>query len=231
MERKEQSLDTLVFDDLPIFSGIEKKHIAGALNCLNAKVRVFKKDSYLQQIGEKIVFLGILLSGSAYVQSITDTEERSIYSSLVRGRLIGSSAVFDGKSIARFDVIALTDCSVLEINPTQFLPENASGCRFRYAVMQNLLRLVTEENLAMQEKLQLALNKSLRKKVHSYLRLQAHINNSSMFTIPFVSREDFADYLGVNVSALSRELGRMRDEGILSFYKNSFSLTHYKPRQ
>lgn len=110
------------------------------------------------------------------------------------------------------------------INPDQIKTDVEPACPFKSRIMKNLLFMISEENRSLRGKLDITAVKSLREKIFNYLYLQANIQKKSTFTIPFVNRADFADYLGVNCSALSRELGRMRDEQILDFYKNSFIL-------
>ena len=65
--------------------------------------------------------------------------------------------------------------------------------------------------------------RTLRDKVLSYLSSQAMITGSREFTIPY-NRQQLAEYLSVDRSALSSELGKMKKEGILEFRKNWFRL-------
>ncbi len=220
----EKEISQYHLNELQIFQKMDNEKIPMALQCMGARVVQVEKDTYLQHIGDKVIYLGVILQGSAYQFNYTASEERNIHTHLERGNLIGSTAVFAQNGIARDDIMTTTTCMILQINPEQFKPERAISCPHRYRIMQNLLYMVANENVLLQEKINLMSHETLRGKIYSYLYTQYKINKTREFTIPFIHRFDFADYLGANVTALSRELGRMRDEGILSFHKNQFIL-------
>lgn len=212
------------YEDLKIFQDIEAIDIPSALNCLKGIEKIYRKDEWIIRLGQSIEELGILLEGQVYLYNINSLGERNIISQLDRGNLIGSSMVFSEENISPYDAICVRPCRILMINPDQIKTDVEPACSFKSRIMKNLLFMISEENRSLRVKLDITAVKSLREKIFNYLYLQANIQKKSTFTIPFVNRADFADYLGVNCSALSRELGRMRDEQILDFYKNSFIL-------
>lgn len=215
------------YEDLRIFRGIGDGDIFRALKCLCAVEKTYKKDDRIIRFGEAIRHLSILLSGNVYLYQLNSMGERNIISQLRRGDLIGGTLVFSENPISPYDILCVDSCTTLLIDPTQIQMDRPPLCPFKNRIMKNLLFMIAEENHILREKLDLTAVKSLREKIFTYLHLQFRIHKTHSFTIPFVNRADFADYLGVNCSALSRELGRMRDEGILDFYKNSFVLKHY----
>lgn len=215
------------YEDLTLFQGIAASDIFRALRCLCAVEKTYEKDEMIVHFGESIDHLSLLLSGNVYLYHLNSMGERNIISQLRRGDLIGGTLVFSQNPISPYSIVCVDACRTLLIDPTQIKLERPPLCPFKGLLMKNLLFMIAQENNALREKLDLTAIKSLREKIFNYLYLQFTIHKTSSFTIPFVNRADFADYLGVNCSALSRELGRMRDEGILDFYKNSFVLKHY----
>lgn len=215
------------YEDLSIFDGINNMDIFKALNCLSGIEKSYKKDELIVRIGEKVNHIRILLKGHVYLYNLNSFGERNIISELKRGDLISGSIVFSKDDNSPYGAVCIDDCKVLNISSSQIKTAERPRCGFTNIIMKNLLFMIAEENNSLRNKLNITSIKSLREKIFNYLYLQASINNKNSFKIPFVNRADFADYLGVNCSALSRELGRMRDEEILDFHKNKFTLKRY----
>ena len=222
-----KNLTSNPYSDLKIFKNMDSINIPQALKCLNALEKKYKKDDFIIQRGEKINSIGILLRGNVYVYNINYLGERNIIFELKRGDLIGGSTVFSDYNISQYEIVCVDESEVLFINPENLMNDNNVCCSFKTIIMRNLIFMISNENKLLRDKMYMNNIKSLREKIYNYLYIQYIKNKSPKFTIPFINRLDFADYLGVNVSALSRELGRMRDEDILSFYKNSFEIKKF----
>ncbi len=215
------------YDDLLIFEGMDSAEILRAIQCLCAHEKHYEKEEHIIHVGERVNQLAVLLSGNVYVYNIHSTGERNILFELKRGDLIGGSLVFSKENVAPFGMMCVDKCCVLQIDPKEVLSNLLPVCPSKSRLMKNLLFLIAEENNLLRNKLYISSIKSLREKIYYYLYLQASIQKKNSFTIPFINRSDFADYLNVNCSALSRELGRMKEEDILDFYRNSFVLKRY----
>lgn len=153
--------------------------------------------------------------------------------------IIGENAVFwdkslQGKSLVRpyvapessallHDVVAVEDSAVIFFDVKRILTTCSSACRFHTMVVQNLFFAISEKNRKLVQKLGHMSKRSIREKLISYLSEEAKKQNSSSFTIPF-NRQQLADFLSVDRSAMSNELCKMRDEGLLEFEKNCFQL-------
>lgn len=116
-----------------------------------------------------------------------------------------------------------TDVKVLFLDIQKVLTVCSNGCEFHSKIIRNLLSSIAERTLEMTRKVEHMSQRSLRDKVLSYLSSEAVRAGSKEFTIPF-NRQQLAEYLSVDRSALSAELGKMRDEGMLEFWKNQFKL-------
>lgn len=226
-EFMKKSLIREIYSDLPIFNDIGGINIKEALKCLDASEKKYAKDEHIVDFGERVDLLRVVLSGNVYLYNVNSVGERNILFEMKRGDLIGGSLVFSEDNIAPYGAICVNDCEVLVIDPREVVSKGVPFCQFKSLIMRNLLFLISEENKSLRNKLYMTSIRSLREKIYNYLYLQASINKKNAFTIPFVNRSDFADYLNVNCSALSRELGRMKEDQILDFYKNSFVLKRY----
>lgn len=136
---------------------------------------------------------------------------------------IPTSALFAGVKYLEVGVVAKTDVKVLFLDIQKVLTVCSNGCEFHSKIIRNLLSSIAERTLEMTRKVEHMSQKSLRDKVLSYLSSEAVRAGSKEFTIPF-NRQQLAEYLSVDRSALSAELGKMRDEGMLEFWKNQFKL-------
>ena len=121
------------------------------------------------------------------------------------------------------DVVAVRDSAVIFFDVARILMVCSSTCKFHSTVVQNLFFAISEKNRKLVQKLAHMEKRSIRKKLISYLSEEAKRQNSGSFTIPF-NRQQLADFLSVDRSAMSNELCKMRDEGLLIFEKNKFTL-------
>lgn len=100
-----------------------------------------------------------------------------------------------------------------------------ASCSFHGSVIRNLLSDIARKNIQLNEKLIHMAQRTTREKLFSYLSAESVRHNAVAFDIPY-NRQQLADYLSVDRSAMSNELCKMRDEGLLSFHKNRFDLTN-----
>ena len=121
------------------------------------------------------------------------------------------------------DVIAVEDSSVYFFDVKRVISTCSSACRFHTMVVQNLFFAISEKNRGLVRKLDYMSRRTTREKLLTYLSEEAKKQNSASITIPF-NRQQLADYLSVDRSAMSNELCKMRDEGLLIFEKNRFTL-------
>ena len=109
------------------------------------------------------------------------------------------------------------------LNGKKLLNTCDNGCRFHHTLIRNLLGIVAQNNMYLNQKIKYTSRKTTREKLMAYLTDQAKMKGSNDFTIPF-NRQELADYLGVDRSALSNELSKMQREGLLQVEKNRFRL-------
>ena len=125
------------------------------------------------------------------------------------------------------DVVALEESTVIFFDVKRILTSSSNACRFHSIVVQNLFFAISEKNRKLVQKIGHMSKRTTREKLISYLSEQAKKQNSGVFTIPF-NRQQLADFLSVDRSAMSNELCKMRDEGLIEFEKNKFRLLQPK---
>ena len=206
-----------------LFSGVVDNEIPAMLNCLQSKILAYKKGDYVFREGEHIDSITILISGKLLVQHDDFWGNRNIVNVIRAGEMFGEAYAAPESGSLLNDVIAEEDSVVIFFDAKRILTTCSAACRFHSIVVQNLFFAISEKNRKLIQKIGHMSKRSTRAKLLSYLSDAAKRNNNSHFTIPF-SRQQLADFLCVDRSAMSNELCKMRDEGLLQFDKNEFTL-------
>ncbi len=206
-----------------LFCGISESDIETMTACLGATIKEYKKDEHIFRQGEYLDQFYVLLNGCVHIQSIDYWGNRSIIAEVKPAELFGESYAVYGSSAVLTDAVATTNSTVALFNVKKLMCVCPRACSFHSAVIQNLLVALTHKNRLLMQKLTHISKRTTREKLISYLSNEAKLNGCNSFTIPF-NRQQLADFLSVDRSAMSNELCKMRDEGLLLFEKNNFTL-------
>ena len=206
-----------------IFAGVGDDEISSMLSCLGARLYNYKKGEYVLRQGEHLSDIIVLLKGTLHIQKDDYWGNRSILGQIAVGEMFGEAYVAPECGALLNDVVAIEDSVVILFDVKRILTTCSSACRFHTLLVQNMFFAISEKNRKLVQKLGHMSKRSTREKLISYLSEQAKKHNSAKFTIPF-NRQQLADFLSVDRSAMSNELCKMRDEGLLEFEKNSFKL-------
>jgi CRP-like cAMP-binding protein len=206
-----------------LFSGVGDDDISTMLSCLEARLLTYKKGEYVLRQGEHLSDILVLAEGSLHIQRDDYWGNRSILGHIGVGEIFGEAYVAPESGTLLNDVIAVEDSAVFFFDVKRVISTCSSACRFHTMVVQNLFFAISEKNRGLVQKLDYMSRRTTREKLLSYLSEEAKKQNSASITLPF-NRQQLADYLSVDRSAMSNELCKMRDEGILEFEKNRFRL-------
>ena len=206
-----------------LFSGVGDEEISTLLSCLGASLFTYKKGEFVLRQGEHLSNILVLVEGSLHIQRDDYWGNRSILGHIGIGEIFGEAYAAPDSGTLLNDVIAVEDSAVYFFDVKRVISTCSSACRFHTMVVQNLFFAISEKNRTLVQKLDYLSRRTTREKLISYLSEEAKKQNSPRITIPF-NRQQLADYLSVDRSAMSNELGKMRDEGLLEFEKNRFRL-------
>lgn len=207
----------------PLFSGISAEEASAMLSCLQAEKKDFPKEAFLLHAGDTAESIGLILSGSILVVQEDIWGNRNILSKAGPGQTFAAAYACAPGSVLNVNVFAETPVTALFLNVKRILNVCPSACTHHSRIIRNLLGDLAEKNLRFSEKLTHMSQRTTRDKLMSYLSAEAQRLGTYEFDIPF-SRQQLADYLGVERSGLSLELGKMRSEELLDFHKNHFAL-------
>lgn len=206
-----------------LFQGVDEKEIQSMLGCMSATEHFYKKGEYIYRIGEQVTQMGLLLEGSIHIQREDYWGNLSILNKITPGNIIGEAYAMPGSGPIVNNVIATAPSMVLFLDVQKLMTTCSSACVFHMRMIQNLLAVLAGKNRNLAQKLGHMSRRTTRDKLLSYLSEQSMIYGKPEFDIPF-NRQQLADFLSVDRSAMSNELCKMRDEGILKFEKNHFTL-------
>ena len=212
-----------VLKQTKLFAGVEEEDVFSMLSCLGARLRTYKKGEYVLRQGQRLSDILVLAEGSLYIQKDDYWGNRSILGHIGVGEIFGEAYASPESDALLNDVVAVENSSVFFFDVKRVITTCSSACRFHTLVVQNLFFAISEKNRSLVQKLDYLSRRTTREKLISYLSEEAKKQNSAYFTIPF-NRQQLADYLSVDRSAMSNELCKMRDDGLLEFEKNRFKL-------
>lgn len=221
MRKNFNDLKTLYEND--IFAGIEPKETDSMLKCLNAKILSYKKGSALLLAGDEINWIGIVLSGVVHIIKEDYYGNRNIMAKSGAGQLFGEVFACAGTKSSPVSVFAAEDTEVMFLNCSKVLTVCSGSCPFHCRMVSNLLRIVSEKALYLNQKIDFLSKRTTREKLLAYLSAQAEQTCSRQLVIPF-NRQELADFLCVDRSAMSAELGRMQRDGLIEYNKRNFRL-------
>lgn len=206
-----------------LFGGIAETDLKSMLNCLNAREASFSRGQFIYQEGDVIQEAGIVISGKVHILQEDFWGNRNIVSVMQSGDIFGEVYACLGNEKLRVSICPETDCRVLFINLRKAMHVCQNSCSFHQKLVENMVYSIARKNLNLTTKIQHTSRRSIREKVLSYLSEESRKNESSYFSIPF-TRQQMADFLAVDRSALSKELAKMKEEGIVEFERNQFHL-------
>ena len=207
-------MDTAILLKMPLFRGFTEKELSKALSSFVAKEQNFKKGSVILSAGTKPGVIGIVISGSITILSDDIWGNRTILSNVKRGGLFAEAYAMLEDEPLLVDVMANEDCCILFLNIKKSLSPSKSPESWNYKFIQNLLVISSRKNLILSGRSFHTAPKTIRGRVMSYLNAMSLQKGAKEFDIPF-DRQQLADYLNLERSAMSKELGRMRDDGLI----------------
>ena len=207
-----------------LFEGIHAAEIENLFSCLSAEIKQFTKGDIIYHIGDIIHSLGLVLSGNVQIENDDIWGNKNILDSIGPGLVFGETYACIPNEPIMVTVTATENSEILFLNINNLLKLCSNTCTYHTQIIHNLLTISAKKNINLSRRIFHTSSKTIRGRLLSYLSFQVVQQNSLQFTIPF-NRQQLADYLSVDRSALSNELSKMQREGLLTVSKNSFCLS------
>ena len=214
------------FEDLrktKIFSSASEFECQAMMYCFKTRFKVFNKHQHIVEQGENMDDIVLIVKGGAIVQNIDSMGDISVFKRLKAGDVYGLESAYFGETIFKDTLIATEKSLVLFMNKHRVINPCENRCRRHDIVNKHLARIVAESNLQLLDKLTHMSKKTIREKLMSYFNSLAKKVGANYFELPF-NKTELASYLSVDRSAMSTELTKMKEEGLIDFDKRQFRL-------
>lgn len=206
-----------------LFRGLDDEKLEVMINCLGAVTRTYKKEEIIFMAGDPVSEVGIIMKGTVQVIREDLLGNRTIVAHLTEGDLFAETLACAGAVNSPVTTVAMTNCEILFIGFRRIITNCTSSCEFHSKLIENMLNIIAQKNIMLNYKLSLLSQRTTGEKLRTYFLSEMEKNGGRKFVIPF-SRNELADFLCVDRSALSRELSKLRDQGKIEFNKNEFEI-------
>jgi CRP-like cAMP-binding protein len=210
-----------------LFEDITPYELNIMLECLSPKISNYVKNETIKYMGEDIKEIGLIISGTATISKENASGNRVIMDILKSGDVFGEVAAFSENDVYPATVTAQDECTVMKLPSDKVAWGCQNSCPSHKQLATNMLKIISNKAFILNRKLDYLSIKSIRGKISSFLIEQAQRNKKLMFMMP-LKREELAQFLNVSRPSLSREMCKMRDEGIIEFHRESVRIKNMK---
>ena len=207
----------------PLFQGLNEEEISSILGCLNATTKKYEQNQILFSQGDRNFKSGIIISGNVVILKEDFYGNRYIQASFSQGEIFAESVVCAGIESLPVTIMATENSEILFMDFNKILTTCAKSCQFHNKLIENTVALLAKKNLYLNNKIDILTQRTTREKLLTYLSSVARQKQKNEFEID-LNRQQLADYLCVERSALSAEIGNMCREGIIESKKGWFKL-------
>lgn len=209
-----------VLGRMPLFAGISREDLSLLMDCINPRPSAYAAHDTIALAGDDFTGIGIVVKGQVAVAKENAAGDRVILSLLGPGDMFGEMPAFSGQKVWPATVTAQEASTVLFLPPGMIVSGCGNACPRHRQLTQNMLGILTRKALLLNQKVGYLTIRSLRARISTYLLEQRRATGSDTFVLP-MKRHELADFLNVSRPSLSREMCRMKDEGLIDFYRSS----------
>ena len=206
-----------------LFAGLDSNSTEQMLSCFGAKAKSYKKGQFIIKEGNPAQEICIVLSGAVQIEKVDFYGNRAIVAKILPSHIFGESFVCAGAEHSPVNAVAAEETVVLLIDYKRMITPCANVCGFHTAIIYNLLKVTAQKNIMLNQKMEITSQRTTKEKLTAFLMTQAKQNNSDSFYIPY-DRQELADYLCVDRSGLSAEIGKLIKEGKIESRKKYFRI-------
>ena len=224
-QQKEKTLQKYlgILYQCPLFAGIVQQDLLRMLNCLGARVQTFDKKQTIFEEGTPARYIGIVLSGKAQTTQVDYYGNRSILSNIRPSEVFAEAFACAATPSLPVTITAGEHSEIMLIECDHILHTCSNHCDFHQKLIYNLMQDLARKTVLFHHRMEVTSRRSTREKLLAYLSQISKEVGSDSFDIPF-DRQELADYLEVDRSGLSAEIGKLRREGVIENKKNHFVL-------
>jgi len=206
-----------------LFENIEEQELRYILNCLKVGIKTFKKDEFIALESDDYHGLGVVLKGEVIIAKENPLGERHVVTKIEQGGNFGEMIAFSNIKRWPATAIANTDCVILFMTPENIIMNCERQCIGHQQLLHNFLLILSKKALFLNRKMEYLSIKSMRSKLAKYILEVYAQSKTQLFEVP-LNRNELSEFLNVSRPSMSRELAKMKEEGIIDFHLNSFKI-------
>lgn len=184
----------------------------------SCKITQYRKNNIVHFVGEVCSKLEIILSGKVVIERIDESGNLMTIAEFLGGDVLGGNLMFSKNPYYPMTVTAKEATLILEINKDRLFRLFSDNHEF----LSSYLEYVSDHTVILGERIKHYVNRTIRESIISYLNFEAKKQNSSIIKLS-MTKKALAERIGVQRTSLSRELAKMRGDGLIEF--NSVSIT------
>ncbi len=208
----------------PLFAGLSDGELEAALDFLTAHEMKYKRGEHINNVGDRLGFFGLVLEGAVQVYTVDIDGNQMIMANVAPGDTFGESLNFLGRE-ADIYICASEDTKILMMSSEKIAAEN-NTTPLGLSLARRFISILANRTLSQNARIQIMSKLTIRARLTAFFTECVQKSRSYEFDLPF-DREDMAVYLGCDRAALSRELSKMKREGLIDFQKSHFILTKH----
>lgn len=206
-----------------LFEDMTGEQINSILTCLKPKINYYQKGEHVAIAGEYFEGIGVILKGEVMISKENAAGNRVILAKLQAEHLFGEMVAFSNMKVWPASVYVVEDSTIMFIEPGKIIRSCEQACISHTSLIMNMLKMISKRALILNRKVEYLAIKSMREKISTYLLEQYRRTGKTTFMID-LNRNELADFLNVSRPSMSREIAKMKDEGIIDYYKSSFKI-------
>ena len=207
----------------PLFYGIKPDELNAMLSCIGYHIGTFKKGDIVAFEGDHLKHIGIIMKGSVDMVKEDLWGNKTMLVRMRKDELFGETFACGSDNLSVVTFIVSEDAKVLFMPFDRVMHSCTMACQFHHRLIENMVKIIADKNRDLMRKVDVVSKRTIREKLLAYLSIQAQVQNSRYFEIP-LGRVELAEYLCVDRSALTRELTKMKEDGLIDYDKNCFRI-------
>ena len=208
---------------MPLFRHIEPEKLSAITQCLQPVMKSYPAGDMIALEGEPLYGIGLMMGGTSQIIRESATGHRIIMAQLHVGDPFGEVAAYARDPVWPVTVVATSHCEVMFLPTSKLATPCCNACPWHRQLIYNMLEILSEKALSLNKKIGYLTLKGMRSRISAYFIDQYKRKDNLSFDLP-LKRTEMADLLHVSRPSMSREMGRMRDEGIIDFERNHITI-------
>lgn len=208
---------------LPLFQNMKKENLMNLLKCLTYSIQTYKKGKTISISDEPVKTIGIVLHGCVHMVKEDIWGDKTILVFIEKGQIFGETFTCGSNYISTVSFLSAQNSTILYLPFHRVMHQCSNSCLFHHMLIENMVKMIADKNVALMKKAEIISQKTLRKRILTYLHIESINQHSNQITLS-MGRVEMAEYLSTDRSALTRELNHMQKDGLIKFHKNTFTL-------